>query len=218
MKRVLGFNAHWDTIATGCSFAEYSHLMKGSEVYESSFGRFTRISGGSTIKSKIGAFCAISRGALVGGGGSHPLNQISFHSIFYMNSKSQHPKIRFTETQLFDDELQEVNIGNDVWVGSNSVVKAGVTIGTGAVIGNSSLVVKDVPPYAVVGGVPARVIKYRHDESLIRELLRSQWWNWSIPQLKLITKHFNQHEPMSRERFLKIEEEALNYAQTQNPQ
>ncbi|WP_439862025.1 CatB-related O-acetyltransferase [Pseudomonas sp. MBLB4136] len=127
-----------------------------------------------------------------------------------MNNRVQHPKLQLSEKQLFDDEVQEVVIENDVWVGSNSVIKSGVTIATGAVVGNSALVVKDVPPYAIVGGVPARVIKYRHCDNLISELLRSEWWNWSVPQLKIISKHFDQSRPMTLERFLDIEEEALS--------
>ncbi|MBT8765768.1 CatB-related O-acetyltransferase [Metapseudomonas boanensis] len=212
MARIPGFNAHWNSIAVNCSFDEYCHLMRESEVSNSSFGRFTRISGGSVTNSKIGSFCAISKGAIVGGGGDHPLDQISFHSIFYMSSKVQHPKIQFTEKQLYDDKLKDVIVENDVWIGSNSVVKSGVKVGTGAVVGNSSLVVKDVPPYAIVGGVPARVIKFRHSDELISELLRSQWWNWSIPQLKVITKHFCQDRSMTVDRFLEIEQEALSIA------
>ena len=210
MASVLGFNAHWNSTSVNCSFGEYSHLMRGAEVSDSSFGRFTRISGGAVTKAKVGSFCAISKGAIVGGGGEHPLDQISFHSVFYMSNKLQHPKMCFAERQLYDDDVRDVIIGNDVWVGSNSVVKSGVEIGTGAVIGNSALVVRDVPPYAVVGGVPARIIKYRHSDELISELLRSQWWKWSVPQLKVITKNFDKSKPMTLERFLKIEREALS--------
>ena len=70
-------------------------------------------------------------------------------------------------------------IGNDVWVGKNAIIMAGVRIGNGAVIGSGAVVTKDVPPYAIVGGVPARIIKYRFTEEQIVELEKIQWWNWS---------------------------------------
>ena len=77
-------------------------------------------------------------------------------------------------------------IGNDVWVGFGATILSGVTIGDGAVIGARALVAKDVPPYAIVGGVPAKVIKYRFDDATIGRLLKLKWWNCKE---KKIRKH-----------------------------
>ena len=76
--------------------------------------------------------------------------------------------------------LRKVSIGNDVWIGAGAFIKGGVTIGDGAIVGAHAVVTKDVPPYAIVGGVPARVIRYRFDEATIRELLGLRWWDYDL--------------------------------------
>ena len=76
-------------------------------------------------------------------------------------------------------------IGADVWIGANALIKGGVSIGVGAVIGAGAVVVKDIPPYAIVGGVPAKIIKYRFPDDIIELLLLSKWWELSEDVLKL---------------------------------
>ena len=76
------------------------------------------------------------------------------------------------------DHKGDIVIGNDVWIGYEAVIFAGVTIGDGAVIGSRAVVTKDVPPYTIVGGVPARTIRRRFDEDIVEELLRLRWWDW----------------------------------------
>lgn len=77
------------------------------------------------------------------------------------------------------DNKGNIIIGNDVWIGYEAVILAGVTIGDGAIIGTRAVVTKDVPPYTIVGGVPAKPIKKRFSEEIISKLLDIQWWNWS---------------------------------------
>lgn len=77
------------------------------------------------------------------------------------------------------DNKGDIVVGNDVWIGYEAVIFAGVTIGDGAVIGARAVVTKDVPPYTVVGGVPAKPIKKRFNDETITELLKLKWWNWS---------------------------------------
>jgi serine acetyltransferase len=78
----------------------------------------------------------------------------------------------------------DIIIGNDVWIGAKSTIMSGVKIGDGAVIGSGSVVAKDVPPYAIVVGNPAKVIKYRFDEQQIENLLEIAWWNWPEHKIK----------------------------------
>jgi acetyltransferase-like isoleucine patch superfamily enzyme len=88
----------------------------------------------------------------------------------------------------WNTESEETIIGNDVWIGANSTVLAGVKIGDGAIIGAHSLVNKDVAPYSIVVGVPAKHLRFRHSEAVIKQLLKTEWWNMSKEQL---TKHID---------------------------
>ena len=82
------------------------------------------------------------------------------------------------------DNKGDIVIGNDVWIGYEAVILSGVTIGDGAIIGTRAVVTKDVPPYTIVGGVPAKKIRKRFSDNVISELLKLQWWNWSENKIK----------------------------------
>jgi len=150
-------------------------------------GNYTYISDNAIIcNAIIGKFCSIGPN-LICGWGIHPLNGISTHPMFYSINKQN----GITLTQK--TKVQEVKltvIGNDVFIGMNVTILDGVNIGHGAVIGACSLVNKDVPPYAIVGGVPAKVIGYRFDEQTIEKLLAKQWWDFNIEQLSEIEQNF----------------------------
>lgn len=83
------------------------------------------------------------------------------------------------------DNKGDIVIGNDVWIGYEAVILAGVTIGDGAIIGTRAVVTKDVPPYTIVGGIPAKSIRKRFDDKIINELLRMKWWDWSEEKIAL---------------------------------
>ena len=82
------------------------------------------------------------------------------------------------------DNKGDITLGNDVWIGYEAVILAGVTIGDGAIIGARAVVTRDVPPYAIVGGVPARLIRRRFDEATIESLLALQWWDWEPERIR----------------------------------
>ena len=125
------------------------------------------------LVTTIGKFCAIGP-RVECGSGSHPINWASISPVFYSDKKQC--GTAFTKESHFD-ELEKVEIGSDVWIGANAVIRNGVKIGHGAVVAAAAVVTKDVPPYAIVGGVPARLIRMRFTENIIERLLRSAWWD-----------------------------------------
>ena len=132
-------------------------------------------------KLKIGKFCSIACGA-----------KFLFNSANHaMASLSTYPFPLFFEEWGLEkkdvakswDNKGDIIIGNDVWIGYEAVILAGVTIGDGAIIGTRAVVTKDVPPYTVVGGVPAKPIRKRFDDKTVSDLLDIQWWNWSSEKI-----------------------------------
>lgn len=133
--------------------------------------------------AEIGKFCSIADNCRIGMSG-HPLQYISTSPIF--TEKRNALQQCWIEKDFFEhkslDEL--VIIGNDVWIGSHVLIKGGVHIGNGACVAAGAVVVKDVPPYAIVGGVPAKVIRYRFSPEVIGKLLELEWWNFDESKLK----------------------------------
>ena len=159
----------------------YSRLKDYTEVHNSILGKYSYVSQYSIVnKSKIGKFCSIANGCYIGLW-EHDTD-VSTHS-FYLYEHCGN----FVEgyTNYKKDNIK-TSIGNDVWIGANSVIMKGIKISDGAIIGASSVVTKDVPPYAVVVGNPAKVIKYRYDKNDIEWLLNIKWWNFSRKKLKSI--------------------------------
>ncbi|MBQ8291231.1 MAG: CatB-related O-acetyltransferase [Clostridia bacterium] len=140
------------------------------------------------VNAKIGRFCSFgSNIKLVSS--THPITEmISSHPAFFTTDKKQF-SFRDNKEKIFEEYLKNENglcleVGNDVWIGDRVLIKGGVKIGDGAVIAMGAVVTKDVPPYAVVGGVPAKVLKYRFNEAKIKALLQDKWWDKSLEQLK----------------------------------
>ena len=121
---------------------------------------------------EIGAFCSIASNVKIGGG-QHPVSWVSTSPVFYKGRDSIKMKFQEFEREL----LKRTSIGNDVWIGEGSIIKQGVKIGDGAVIGMGSVVTKDIDPYSIVGGTPAKLIRYRFSQDIINQLIDIQWWN-----------------------------------------
>lgn len=132
------------------------------------------------IHTKVGKFCSISSDCAIGMG-THSLQNISTSSIF--TARRNGTGISWTSGSSFE-EFKITIIGNDVWVGQRAMVMGGITIGDGAVIGAGAVVTKDVPPYAIVGGVPAKIIRYRFPNEVIEKLESSEWWSLPDKELK----------------------------------
>lgn len=144
---------------------------------------------GEGTKLKIGNFCSIASDAWILMGGEHHTEWVTTYALFY--DLLTPTGFKFSKTK------GDIVIGNDVWIGSGACILSGVTIGDGAVIGARTVVAKDIPPYAIAVGNPARVIKYRFDSETIEKLLKIQWWNWSDEEIKeiaplLLSPHIEQ--------------------------
>lgn len=130
--------------------------------------------GNGSLKS-IGKYCSIASGCSCTAG-NHDMSAVTTSTVFYI-PKGKHS---------FNNSI---TIGNDVWIGMNCIIFSGVTIGDGAVIAAGAIVRKDVPPYAVVGGVD-RILKYRFSQETIEKLLKIQWWNWDFKKIKENEQYF----------------------------
>lgn len=127
-----------------------------------------------SIQATIGKFCSIASEVHVGLG-SHPLAPfVSTHPALYLRRESLGWDFADRDYRA---EFGAVKIGNDVWIGVRAILRDGVTIGDGAVIGAGAVVVSDVPPYAIVGGVPAKIIRYRFPPETVAFLLAFKWWD-----------------------------------------
>lgn len=127
-------------------------------------------------KLKIGKFCSIACGSkFLFTSANHALGSLSTYTfpIFFDEWDLDAKNIRSAW-----DNKGDIVIGNDVWIGYEAVILSGVTIGDGAIIGTHAVVTKDVPPYTIVGGVPAKPIRRRFDDETVEELLRLRWWDW----------------------------------------
>ena len=128
----------------------------------------------------IGAFCSIAEGQLVIPN-DHRMDWITTSPIASLKQFSFTDKDYMSE--YISDEDRKVVIGNDVWIGARCIIFEGITIGDGAVIAAGSIIRKDVPPYAVVGGVD-KIVKYRFDKDTVNKLLQIQWWNWDDEKIR----------------------------------
>ncbi len=132
----------------------------------------------------IGKFCSIACGAkFIFNSANHTLNSLSTYPfpIFFEEWNLDKKDIRSAW-----DNKGDIVIGNDVWIGYEAVILSGVNIGDGAIIGTRAVVTKDVPPYTIVGGIPAKEIKKRFNEDTINKLQEIQWWNWDFAKIQKI--------------------------------
>lgn len=163
-------------------------INSGATIVDSAIGRYSYTCyDDEIVNCEIGQFCSISDDVIIGGA-EHPIEWGSTSPVF-QNVDHSGPRKRFAKHDF--EGIPRTYVGNDVWIGKRVIIKAGVKIGDGAVIGAGAVVTKDVPPYAVVVGVPAKVIKYRFDDDTIAELLQTQWWNLSDAHLEQFAANIN---------------------------
>lgn len=130
----------------------------------------------------IGKFCSIACGAkFIFNCANHALKSLSTYTFPLFFEEWGLPKSEVTSAW---DNKGDIVIGNDVWIGYDAVIMAGVRIGDGAIIGTRAVVTKDVEPYSIVGGVPAKEIRKRFPPEVIKKLMELQWWNWPLEKIK----------------------------------
>lgn len=174
---------------------EYSKVSKAARVwgkcklFHSSLGDYSYIGRNTRLTyAEVGKFCSIA-GDVIVGMGSHTIDKISTSPIFTeVRNGSGH---KWIDKDIIEP-FRPVYIGNDVWVGTRAMIMGGVTIGDGAVIGAGAIVTKDVPPYAIVGGVPAKIIRYRFSDEMIKKLESLRWWDFPDKNLKDILNVFQE--------------------------
>lgn len=171
--RHIALTAIWDTKST---FSDYSHILSGAKLSNTQIGKYSRVGVNCKLTNvTMGNFSVVAGDSLLGIG-QHPTNYLTYHSIFYKKGNwGWHDDwIKYPEGF---QELAPITIGNNVWVGRNVIVMGGVTIGDNSIVATGAVVTKDVPPFTIVGGVPAKVIKTLFTEEIRERLQHIQWWN-----------------------------------------
>ncbi len=183
-------DAHVDPSATlhEVSLGAFCEIGPRCRVSDCRFGDYTYVGNDSEIiYATIGKFCSIAAMTRINPG-NHPLERAALHHFTYRASKYGFGD---DEPAFFEwRRSHAVTLGHDVWVGHGAIILPGVQIGTGAVIGAGAVVTHDVDEFAIVIGVPARVLRYRFDSPTRAALLRIAWWNWSAVALRAALDDF----------------------------
>lgn len=162
-------------------------ICSGAHVVLSKIGRYSYVGNYSTILNcKIGQFCSIGDRCTIGGM-SHPMEWVSTSPVMYAGHNCL--KTNFSNKEYKD--IKETIIDNDVWIGEDCLIKAGIHISTGSVIGMGSVLTKDTKPYEIWAGNPAKMIRHRFAENLEYELLNTKWWDWDDEQLRYYADVFD---------------------------
>lgn len=179
LNPAVSFFAQVDNLS---SIDRKAKIYRSVKLIKSSVGAYSYITKGTVLVcADVGRFCSISSNCQIGVA-NHTVDYISTSPLF--TEKFNATGTSWVDKDYVDPYQLRVRIGNDVWIGTRVLVMGGISIGDGAVVAAGAVVTKDVPPYAIVGGVPAKVIRYRFPVSTIDKLIKSCWWNAEESTLK----------------------------------
>lgn len=179
------------SVSGTCAFGDHTKAGERTRLFDVSLGNHSYFMEDCFARNcTIGAYCSIAPHAVIGLG-QHPVNFVSTHPAFYFDTKQK--MFTYADEKYVQEFPQSAHImiGNDVWIGQGALVRDGVAIGNGAIIGAGAVVVKDVEPYSIVGGVPARLIRYRFEPEEIAFLQKFKWWEKNEAWLKENWKYFS---------------------------
>ncbi|GAA4662825.1 DapH/DapD/GlmU-related protein [Bartonella pachyuromydis] len=166
----------------GCKLGRYVEINERVVLRDVTVGDFSYFERNSeAIYSEIGRFCSIASYVRMNAL-EHPVERLSTHKITYRPNEY----FRYMPLDCSFRErrrAKRVIIGHDVWIGHGAVIMPGITIGHGAIIGANAVITKDIFPYMIVAGVPAKLLRMRFSEGIIQALLEMAWWNWSLDKI-----------------------------------
>lgn len=166
------------TFKSNCLMGAFSYIGKNSEL----------------TQTKIGRYCSLAPGVIIGAT-EHPTDRFSTHLISFRNNGPFSQSEQFQKiakgSRLYDKELPMTTIGHDVWIGANAVIRRGIHIDHGAIIGAGAVVTTNVEAYQIVGGVPAKHIKYRFEPAICQRLLALEWWLYDLSECGLTDEDYD---------------------------
>ncbi|MEM9050158.1 MAG: DapH/DapD/GlmU-related protein [Pseudomonadota bacterium] len=175
-------NIHAEARLHDCRLGAWTEVGRGTAMTEVEMGDYSYITEwGDVVWTTIGKYCSIANSVRINPG-NHPTWRVVQHHAVY---RAEAYGLGADEAAFFQWRKDHwVTIGHDVWIGHGAVITAGVTVGTGAVIGAGAVVARDVAPYEIVGGVPARLIRRRFTDAQAERLMRLAWWDWPRDRFK----------------------------------